>query len=514
MTLFQELRLDAELGQLIFPKPLKIVKVELEDDDKITWVKRTYEFIKKILMWCKEKLSQLMKYTGNKLGSWIRGRVFHNSVKKIKALHRMNFLKEVNGNELLILALNPQLNNIQDENVYLEAIKQIQNTMKVTHLAMEEMGFGEIFTLPKMNEETLQVKTAYHRAFRDHPVDVWSLLVNQYGKIRQPDEIIRNTKNVIKYLSDPATKVDDFLYRFNIKSVKYERFAEISPMFIIPICLDGGRQPIFDIDKQQFDISSLDEMINHFEPTYRKIEGEMTSLSKGINVTLAKVNQEVDRLFKTGEYRYGEKYYRLIDYADKLQLILSMSYVSIYYYANLTRFIEGYKSAVMNPRFMTTIQPPALPLYYLSSKPGLGLDKISSKTRILRPYYPDTGRHEILPKRISFAPSPEQCCYGLGHRMEMKSHGGMKTVYFYSYKAKPISGKTRYIKPEIVKAFLIKDGHLSQEVCVTTEIEIIPDEAVAVTYNERLPLTHPHRYSVKRITIDEMRYLNTENSGR
>lgn len=101
--------------------------------------------------------------------------------------------------------------------------------------------------------------------------------------------------------------------------------------------------------------------------------------------------------------------------------------------------------------------------------------------------------------RISFSPSPELCCYGLSPEFPFVRNGKMESEIFYLYEGIIVKGKTRYIKPEIVRCAVSSNTHLSKEVCVVSDIEIRLIGQVEVIYNSGKQITEPDRYFVKLI---------------
>lgn len=497
LTLFNRLVMDGEMSNIYSDDEVeKGISLE-EDGSDINWFKRVKEFIKNLLTKCYNRLIRIREFIKNRILRLFKDKQFKTITNRIKDAIKLELLDKNRSSEIFIAAMNPEVVKIKDEKEYQAKIKQLMDRMtNDVEYSME--GVDNKFDLKK----------AWKKVGFAKPAGDWWLLLNGNGKVRSDTQIFKNTIDVVNFIMRKDTTYDKIVSKYKLskedlqvveEDVGKKTLSSLGQHALVPFCLDGedNHKP-FRISKGKVNYDSINSLVDEIEGRFTSVESRIDKLSINLERELQEVNKEIEKN-NTDETR--DRYKELIFQSEKLQLAISLMKVPIYYLANFSRLLKGLSLILYTERFITTTTPPSSNLFHISKDEDLGKWHKGGKKE-LHVRFPDSGSHENLPMRISFSPSPELCCYGLGHHMPYDgkyTENEEKSITRYLYKGKPKNNETRYIKPSLVKCTVALDSHMSQEICVTTDIEIEYVGEIIIYYKPSKPLTDPHRYRVKMI---------------
>lgn len=503
MSYFHQLKLQAEIDQFSLEdyRPRLPGKFDLESSDK-PWYKTLYEYIKKFITWCKNKLIQLGKFIHDKLGKWFRNKKARETINKLKMIKSFNYLsKEEFQNAILISlshntgkVLNVELENIDNEILAIKG-KLTDDISKMSKSHIYEK-YEEFINSSINHEQTIGHKIWY--------------LFNENGGLRNINIIMRNSLMIhqdihsMDYLSFIRKYGINYNHYNNIKKFNDERGNKQWSHIVhdvIEIILKGHLNTTKPNVNKIIELHPLIEGFSYFVENYKEFEKQTNELIRSLENSLRDLENNImksndaltdseDRLIK-------------LEKADKIRLSISILNTPLNFIANLIKFVDKLTNTLFSKYFTTTTESPGSKLYHLSEAP-----LFKSNKGVLFPQTPRKGGRIPLPPRISFSPTIEGCCYGMPTEFPIKQHlkegqfgyGRFRKRIYYLYEGLPVKDKTRYIKSNLLFESINSSELLhSKEIAVVSDIEVRLIGKVEIIWDTEKQQQIPGRYKVEFI---------------
>lgn len=261
------------------------------------------------------------------------------------------------------------------------------------------------------------------------------------------------------------------------------------------------------IDNLLSRMDNIDQYLNKAEQLYFKY-------SKPLEKELDKLNKEFTRNYNTDDHWLTRL--KITIYNDIIKIAYTPTYVAI----NYLKIMSELYNEVKHGDILTTTVKPNSKLYHLSINPDL--DKLNPNS-ILNPIYPESGYKQLLPKRVCFAPTIENCIPGVYSLFDdnntrltkyTPSFLGLSNyndddynaVILYLYEGIP-NKDTKYIKSEVIK-IAVPEALYSNEISVTTPIPVTKLGKYIFVYNRI-----KYRKNKNNLDLSIFEYINEYNGS-
>lgn len=368
----------------------------------------------------------------------------------------------------------------QFKRIYDSINQSILNAKQRAKLKQEVKRLEEVDQLDYLSDD--EVNDLAHSFFRLIFISALNrrnpnYLFTMEGKLRDLDEIMRKTRQAI---TDIVTTIEENQYLDDINEMS--RVTEyIEREFVL---LDEGNFRKIRFTKDSI-FAPLMNFPEQYEKAHRFYEKETKELQKLVKVQEKRISQYQQQLNERLVSK--EEHDKLTTRCERIILLIhhliKVAYIPASIMIGYIRLISYLSSAAVDVKYTTTTKVPYPgPLYHLSEAEQL--------PEIMAPRIGGTNYNEFLPERVSFAPDPLSCCYGIPRYFDILQESKRvdnKTLAreLNIYEGLPIKGKTRYLKPELVAHSLNGVTHLLvKEICVVTPIKVVKRGRIRIYHKD------------------------------